>query len=583
VKAAELGRLLHETGVPLLILNACRSATSEPPQQPEPAANLHQQIRQFGSFAHAVMDYGASGVVAWRYSVFVDTAAQYMADLYAALASGLPLGEAATLARKQLQSAAPSVNGSPLEDWTVPVVFEAAPVRLFPKAAQTLEIKLTVGPAVLPPADSGLPHAPDVGFIGRDETILRLDRTFDEQNIVLLHAYAGSGKTSTAAEFARWYRETGGLEGPVLFTSFEQHKRLPQVLDELGRVFEGALAKTGIQWLTLEGAERRDVALQVLRQVPVLWIWDNVEPIAGFPKGTPSAWSTDEQKELTDFLRAARGTRAKFLLTSRRDEREWLHDLPARIELPPMPFDERVQMTEALAKKLGRRLEDVDDWRALLRFTRGNPLALTVLVGQALRDGLKSRDQIESFVEKLRAGEAVFEDEASEGRTRSLAASLAYGFENAFSEAERKQLALLHLFQGFVDVDALRFMGASEVEWCLSEVKGLTREAGIPLLDRAVEVGLLTARGGGYYNIHPALPWFFRQLFEQYYSEARLAGARAFVEAMGELGRYYWQQYENGNRDVIGALASEEANLLHARSLARANGWWRRVISAMQG
>ena len=34
VKAAELGKLLHETGVPLLILNACRSASSEPPEQP---------------------------------------------------------------------------------------------------------------------------------------------------------------------------------------------------------------------------------------------------------------------------------------------------------------------------------------------------------------------------------------------------------------------------------------------------------------------------------------------------------------------------------------------------------------------
>ena len=76
------------------------------------------------------MDYGASGVVAWRYSVFVDTAAQYMADLYGALASGLPLGEAATLARKQLQSAARGI-----EDWTVPVVFEAGSVRLFPKTA----------------------------------------------------------------------------------------------------------------------------------------------------------------------------------------------------------------------------------------------------------------------------------------------------------------------------------------------------------------------------------------------------------------------------------------------------------------
>ena len=53
-----------------------------------------------------------------------------------------------------------------------------------------LEVPAAVG--------SGLPYAPDVGFIGRDETILKLDRSFDEQNLVLLHAFAGSGKTSTA-------------------------------------------------------------------------------------------------------------------------------------------------------------------------------------------------------------------------------------------------------------------------------------------------------------------------------------------------------------------------------------------------
>jgi hypothetical protein len=56
VTAVELGRLLHEARVPVLILNACRSADSEPLQQPAQAGDLHQQIRQFGSFAHAVMD-----------------------------------------------------------------------------------------------------------------------------------------------------------------------------------------------------------------------------------------------------------------------------------------------------------------------------------------------------------------------------------------------------------------------------------------------------------------------------------------------------------------------------------------------
>jgi tetratricopeptide (TPR) repeat protein len=560
VKAAVLGKLLHDANVPLLILNACRSADNEPPEKP-PDADLHQQIRQFGSFAHAVMDYGATGVVAWRYSVFVDTAAQYMLELYSALASGLPLGEAATLGRKQLNA-----GNRLIEDWTVPVVFESVAARLFPKSEATLDIKLTPPAAV----DSGIPQAPDIGFIGRDETVLKLDRTFDDQNIILLHAYAGSGKTSTASEFVRWYQQTEGLSGPVLFTSFERHMSLLSALNELGHSLEAVLAGK-IQWLNIKESERRHYALQILRQVPVFWIWDNVEPIAGFPAGTPSAWSAAEQKELVDFLRAARDTKAKFLLTSRRDERDWLHDLPARIELPPMPFDERVQMTEALAKKLGRRLADVDDWRPLLRFTQGNPLTLTVLVGQALRDGLKTGDQIANFVRKLQAGETVFEDEASEGRTRSLAASLEYGFHNAFTESERKQLALLHLFQGFVDVDALRMMAE------------ITREPGIALLDRAAEIGLLTALGGGHYTIHPALPWFFRRLFEQYYSENRVDATRAFVEAMGEFGNYYHNQYEAGNRDVIDALAAEEPNLLHARFSARSNGWWDGLIGTMQG
>ena len=344
VKANELGKLLHETGVPLLILNACRSADSEPPEQPSQATDLHQRIRQFGSFAHAVMDYGASGVVAWRYSVFVDTAAQYMADLYASLASGTPLGEAATLARKQLQS-----GGRDIEDWTVPVAFEAAPVQLFPRAQEGFAIKLQSGG----PSDSSLPQAPDVGFIGRDETILRLARTVDQQPSVLLHAYAGGGKTSTAVEFATWYGQTGGISGPALFTSFEQHKPLPRVLDDLGRVFSPLLARNGIQWLTLDDSRRRDVALQILHQVPVLWIWDNVEPVAGFPAGTQSAWSETEQADLVNFLRAARGGKAKFLLTSRRDERDWLHDLPRESTSHPCRLTRQFRWLRSWHKKAG--------------------------------------------------------------------------------------------------------------------------------------------------------------------------------------------------------------------------------------
>ena len=119
-----LGRLLTATGVPVLVLNACRSAYTEAPShpagpqvQPEgtgPTADptgedadrlgedVHARIRAYGSLAAEVADAGVPGVVAMRYNVYVVTAAQYIADLYAHLLAGKSLGQAATAARRAL-------------------------------------------------------------------------------------------------------------------------------------------------------------------------------------------------------------------------------------------------------------------------------------------------------------------------------------------------------------------------------------------------------------------------------------------------------------------------------------------------
>ena len=568
VGGSALGSLLAETGVAALVLNACQSAYADPPSRPMAVTpdNPHQETRAYGSLAQEIMNAGTAGVVAMRYNVFVDTAAQFMAELYGRLAEGDALGEAASFARKQLH-AQPlrgiAFDPRPLQDWMVPVVFEAEPVALFPRRKGGTVFSLSSGAGA---QLEGLPPRPDAGFIGRDETLLALDRAFDGHAIVLLHAYAGSGKTTAAAEFARWYRETRGIEGPVLFTSFEHYRSLLSVLNDLASALDVAQ-----DWFALDETKRQSAALRLLRQRSVLWIWDNIEPVAGFPKGSESSWSAQEQHELADFLRAARGTKARFLLTSRREEHDWLGDLPARVAIPPMLFQERMELARALAAKRGRRLTEIEDWRPLLDFAQGNPMTITVLVGQALRDGLHTREQVEAFVARLRAGEPVLDDEEPQGRTRSLAASLNYGFEHTFDESERKQLALLHLFQGFVRVAALM------------HVAGISREAGIRLLDRADEVGLLTAHGGGYYSIHPAIPWFFRGPFDHQDVETRERALRAYVEAMGSLGEHYHRRYNEGNRDVIDVLRAEEANLLRTRELARRQGLWDMVIGAMQG
>ena len=443
VDGPTLGRLLTNAGVPVLVLNACRSAYTEARDQPgdtqggapgpDPdgvqtgaaagesalTANVHARIRAYGSLAAEVADTGVPGVVAMRYNVYVVTAAQFMADLYAHLLAGTSLGQAAAEARQALAADPVRQIGAvpvSLQDWAVPVVYESAPlVLLRPPDHEAPLVKLTSAETTTGTggAVGGVPRPPDAGFFGRDETLLALDRAFDTQPIVLLHAFAGAGKSSTAAELAGWYQVTGGLElpghpewpGAVLWSSFEHHLTADRVIGYAGDCLSGLLEAGGIQWAAVtDPAERRDLVLRVLAQVPVLWVWDNVEPVTGFPEGTQSDWTQGEQDGLADLLRdLAQRTRCKVLVTSRRDERPWLGDLPARVQLPPMPIRESLQLAAALAVRQGQELAGVD-WRPLLRYAAGNPLTVTVLVGQALRENLASSAAVGAFVARLAAG-----------------------------------------------------------------------------------------------------------------------------------------------------------------------------------
>jgi hypothetical protein len=101
----------------------------------------------------------------------------------------------------------------PLQDWAVPLVYEASPLPLLshPTCDGGLILDAdTRGQPAGGAADGGLPRPPDAGFYGRHETLLALDRAFDTHPIALVHGYASAGKTTVAAEFARWYARGGG-------------------------------------------------------------------------------------------------------------------------------------------------------------------------------------------------------------------------------------------------------------------------------------------------------------------------------------------------------------------------------------
>ncbi len=597
VDGQALGQLLHDHGSPVLVLNACQSAMHEAQAAPSPDASVHEEIRAIGSLSQAVIDQGVPAVLGMRYSVYVVTAAQYIGELYRGLAQGQTFGEAASTGRKHLflnPERWLGLQPQTLQDWCVPVVHEAMPLFLLPPGKDGLNLGDSDDRDPVQSSALLRRHVPESGFIGRDETLLALDRGFDQHGIILLHAYAGQGKSSTAVEFARWYALTGGL-GPqpiVLFSSFEQHLDLASLLNQLATPFLPLLEANGILWHALnEPEKRRKIVLDILRQIPVLWIWDNVEPVAGFPAGTPSQWTAAEQEELRDFLKQIAidpRSQVKLLLTSRRDEQGWLGRLPHRIKMPRMSAADAATLAQQLGAERKFSRSEVADWQPLLDYCQGNPLTLRVLVGQALRMRLRGAAQLTNFTDAIRSGEQAIQDaDEKEGRDRSLGASLDYGFKHAFKDDELPIVALLHLFQGTVNVEVLAAMGKAD-EHALPEVQGRSTEQLTTLLHRATETGLLTQVSNVRFTIHPALPWFLRQLFARHYDgeaghSSGLMAQRAWMEAVGALGDYYCTQFVNGQRSVIALLELEEANLLAARRLAQRQQLGGIVISAMQG
>ena len=171
-----------------------------------------------------------------------------------------------------------------------------------------------------------------------------------------------------------------------------------------------------------------------------------------------------EQRELADFLKRIKldsQSKAKVLLTSRRDEQAWLSGIPYRVPMPRMRRSDAARLAQQLGAERNLTRSEINSWQPLLNYCAGNPLTLRVIVGQAVRMGLRGEDQITAFVQAVRDGEQQIEDaNEAQGRNVSLGASLDYGFKHAFNEDELPIVALLHLFQGVVDVDVLKAMGA---------------------------------------------------------------------------------------------------------------------------
>ncbi len=566
VTAREIAQYLTDCRVPIFILNACKSG-----QAGEEA---------FSSVAGQLVKLGAKGVVAMAYSVYATAAKHFMGRLYGELVRGEDIASAVAAGRKSMSmdKQRPSPKGLlPLQDWMVPVLYQQEPCRPFCPKKATPSFADLMGEADTETALAvDLPDISGYGFIGRDYDILSLERAFRKTHVVLLQGMGGVGKTQLAGGFARWLGDTQGRTGGVFFTSFERGAGLSYVVNQIGRALGG-----GEKFQSKTEEIKQAVVLQHLQTNPCLLIWDNFEPVNGFPQGNLPLVPAAEREELKRFLKQLRGGQSWVLITSRRQE-NWLDCGYALRGLRGLVQPDAEELAARILQEAGvDRANLPGEYLELLKLLGGHPLSLRVVLRH-----LKSQTPVQ-LIEALRRGLDTFQGAQEEGREKSLVVSLDYSFANLSARA-RLHLPFLGLFSERVDADWLHaFSRNPDGDWgqAYRAVFGenLQKSDWIGLLNEATAAGILEDLGGNIYKIHPALPWYLRQQLDKMGSQEVISNLEK------KLLVFYAGLADKYRRELIGnaelasfVLGVEEPNLLQQLRLAEQQQEWTYAQAIMQ-
>lgn len=553
VNSQDLGQVLATCKVPLFVLNACQSAEEG-------------KIDPFSSVASQLVAIGAQGVVAMSYSVYASAASRFVERFYERLVRHVPLAQAVAEARRRLYAEPDreSVVGNlELRDWMVPALYQQK-FRYVPipeeKGVGVIEEKPEE--AVLRQRAEEVCPEGRFGFIGRDYDLLRLERALRDEDTpwALITGVGGTGKTELARGFARWYAETGGCPGGVFATSFKEKA-------DFGRVI-GSIVGHGTDFSRLQDEEQWQRLVAYLRENACLLIWDNFEPVAGYPPGEVPLATDEERARLARFLKVLRGGRSRVILTTRKPDENWLGIAYNLIEVRGLTTHDAAQMAKAILKTVGRRPEDFradPDYARLIRLLTGHPRSLEVVLPQ-LRNRTPA-EIIEALQHRVdRLGESV-ED-----------ASLGDAFAH-LSARTRLHLPFVGLFVSYVHASTLgSFVSAGdEQEQVYTNIMGeaLDAPAWEAVLDEAARSGLVCSLGSHVYELHPTFPPFLRRQLLSMGSEKALKQLDSeFMKFYAAWAYRFYLGVMNCDQNAVAAIAVEEANLLRALRLALQNEQW---------
>ena len=215
-------------------------------------------------------------------------------------------------------------------------------------------------------------------FVGRDDLFYQLEAAARLQKVVVLAGPGGTGKTELAKGFARWQRDTGGVDDPrlVCWHSFEPGVAsfgLDGVVTAIG------LGVYGADFARLDGEPRLAAVKQLLGQYRGLLVWDNFESVREMPDpdGATAPLEEAEAGRLREFLDWVREHSPSTVIITSRTREGWLGDV-RRIEVGGLNRAEAAQYASHLLAPYpaARQRRERRSFGELLEWLDGHPLAM---------------------------------------------------------------------------------------------------------------------------------------------------------------------------------------------------------------